>query len=313
MAHLRRAIHLDSPKIQGEVVAVAGVNGDAAYGKRRRLATELRLLRDLSGLTGRELAPRIGISQSKISRIEAGTALPSAAEVAGWAKAVGAPEETRRLLESLTDAARTEVDTWQAALEGRSHLQDDVRELEATARRTRSFQPYLVPGLLQTPDYAQRVFTMFKERVPGIDVPSAVAGRMSRQLALYEEGKEFEFIITDGALRWRPGPPRLLLAQLDRIAAMSTKDNLSIGIIPLLHVEATASISNGFVMYEADDASVSPVVLVETTHAGLTVRAADDVQAYRERWSALSRMARFGDEARAFLTELSADVRLIQD
>jgi transcriptional regulator with XRE-family HTH domain len=295
------------------VVAVARVNSDAAYGKRRRLATELRQLRDLRGMTGRELARRIGISQSKISRIEAGTALPSISEVARWAEAVDAPAETRCLLETLTKAAHTEVDTWQAALEGRPHLQDDVRELETTARRTRNFQPHLVPGLLQTPDYAQRVFTMFKERAPETDIPSAVAERMNRQLALYEEGKEFEFIITDGALRWRPGPPRLLLAQLDRIAAMSTKDNVSVGIIPLLQVEATDSISNGFVMYEAENASASPLVRIETIHAGLTVQAADDVKAYEEHWSALSRMARFGDEARAFLAELSAEVRTIQD
>jgi transcriptional regulator with XRE-family HTH domain len=294
-------------------MAVAGDNGDAAHGKRRRLATELRLLRDLSGITGRELARHIGISQSKVSRIEAGGALPSIAEVTAWTRAVGAPDETQKLLATLTDAARTEVDTWQEALEGRPHLQDDVRELEATAHRTRSFQPYLVPGLLQTPDYAQRVFTMFKERVPQIDVPSAVAGRMNRQLALYEEDKEFEFLITEAALRWRPGPPRLLLAQLDRISAMSTKGNVSVGIIPLLHVEATTSISHGFTIYERGDESHAAVVLVETNHAGLTVKAPDDVAAYQDRWSSQRRMARFDDEARAFLSELSAEVRAIGD
>ena len=64
-------------------------NGDTAHGKRRRLATELRLLRDVNGITGRELARRIGISQSKMSRIEAGVALPSIAEVTAWTPASG--------------------------------------------------------------------------------------------------------------------------------------------------------------------------------------------------------------------------------
>jgi transcriptional regulator with XRE-family HTH domain len=292
-------------------MAVAGDHGDAAHGKRRRLAAELRLLRDLHGITGRELARNIGISQSKVSRIEAGAALPSIAEVTAWSRALGASSETQRLLETLTDAARTEVETWQQALEGGKRLQDDIAEAEATACRTRSFQSVMVPGLLQTPDYAQRVVTMSKEQMPQIDVPSTVAERINRQSVFYEEDKRFEFLITEGALRWRPGPPRLLLAQLDRIATMSTKDNVSIGIIPLLRIEATAPLWHPFVILETDDGETPAVVRIEATHARLVVRAPDDLELYEKEWSSLRRMARFGDDARTFLDELSAEVRAI--
>jgi transcriptional regulator with XRE-family HTH domain len=293
-------------------MAVTGDNGDTTHGKRRRLATELRLLRDLSGITGRELAGRIGISQSKISRIEAGAALPSIAEVTAWTRAVGAPDDTQRLLETLTDAARTEIDTWQAALEGRPHLQDDIREREAAAGRARTFQTAVVPGLLQTPAYAQRVFTMFKTNVPQTSVAAAVAARLDRQLALYEDGKEFEFLLTEAALRWRPGRARLLVAQLDRIATVSTLDNVSIGIIPF-SAEAETVLSHGFAIYEGEDADTAPFVLVETDHAWLTVNAADDVAMYQNRWSSLWKMGRFGDEARAFLGELSDEIRATGD
>jgi transcriptional regulator with XRE-family HTH domain len=294
-------------------MTVPSDHGDAAHDKRRRLAAELRLLRDLHGITGRELARNIGISQSKVSRIEAGAALPSIAEVTAWSRALGASDETQRLLETLTDAARTEVETWQDALEGGKRLQDDTREMEATATGTRTFQSVMVPGLLQTPDYAQRVVTMSKERLPQVDVPSAVAERMNRQLIFYEEDKQFEFLITEGALRWRPGPARLLLAQLDRIATMSTKDNVSIGIIPLLQTEATAPIWHPFVILESHDDDTPAVVRVEVAHARLVVRAPDDLELYDKEWSWLRRMARFDDEARAFLTELSAEVRAIED
>lgn len=289
-------------------------SGDVVRGKRRRLANELRLLRDLNGISGRELAQRIGMSQSKISRIEAGAMLPSIGEVTAWAEAVDAPGETQQLLERLTEAARTEVETWQDALQGQPHhRQDDIRELEAMASRTRCFQPSILPGLLQTPDYAQRVFMMFKDWVPQIDVPSAVAARMNRQLAFYEDGKEFEFLITDNALLWRPGPAPLLLAQLDRIALMTTKANVSIGIIPLLRVQATTYGIHPFNIIETAEENSSVVVLVETDHAGLTVQAADDVDTYEKRWSALRRMAIFDDDARAYLGELSATVRAIEE
>lgn len=286
--------------------------GDAADSKRRRLATELRTLRELNGVSGRELARRIGISQSKLSRIEVGTALPSIDDVTAWAEAVGASDETQGLLERLTDAARTEVETWRDALVGRPHhLQDDIGRLEATASRARGFQPCMVPGLLQTSEYAQRVFSMLKERVPRVDVPKAVAGRMDRQLALYEEDKEFEFLITDAALRWRPGSPRPLLPQLDRIAQLSTKSNVSIGVIPLLHVDGTTPIMNPFTIIETKAEDSAALVLVETYHAGLTLRAPDDVAMHEEYWSELRRMAKFDDEARAYLSELSAEVRAV--
>ena len=290
---------------------MAGEGVDPVYGKRRRLANELRVLRDLSGLTGRELARLVGISQSKVSRIEAATAQPSIAEITAWTRATGATDETERLLATLADAARTEIDTWQAALEGRHQLQDEMREREAAAVLTRTFQPAIVPGLLQTPAYAQRAFSMFKSSAPQTSVAAAVAARMDRQLALHEAGKKFDFLITEAALRWRPGPPRLLVAQLDRIAMVSTLDNVSIGIIPFA-TEAETVYAHGFVILEEDDDS-SPFVLVEVDHAWLTVTARDSVALYQNRWSSLRKAAVFGDEARTFLDGLSAEMRATGD
>lgn len=290
---------------------MASKDVDAAYGKRRRLANELRVLRDLSGVTGRELARRIGISQSKVSRIEAATAQPSIAEVTAWARAVGASDEAERLLATLADAARSEVDTWQAVLEGRPQLQDEMRERELTADRARTFQPALVPGLLQTPAYAQRVFTMFKSSVPQTSVAAAVAARMDRQLALHEEGRQFEFLLTEAALRWRPGPPRLLVAQLDRIALVSTLENVSVGIIPF-SVEAETAYTHGFAIFEEDD-DPSPFVLVEVDHAWLTATGTENVALYQNRWSSLRKAAVFGDKARTFLDGLSAEMRSAED
>lgn len=298
-------------------MGVAGDNGEVAHGKRMRLATELRMLRDINGITGRELAGKIGISQSKVSRIEAGVVLPSAAQVTAWAKAVGAADKTQALLDRLTDASRTEVEDWYTTLEGRHSLQENARAREAAVRRTRTFQPNIVPGLLQTPDMAQRVLTMFKRTVPRTDVPTAAAERINRQGTLYEEGKEFEFIIGEPALRWRPGPPRLLLAQLDRIATLSTKDNVTIGIVPMFTVEARATLPLPFTIYETGDDAGDEVprtfVQIETLHAGIIVRAAEDVASYEREWAAQREMARFGDEARTLIKELIAEVQALSD
>lgn len=284
-----------------------------ARANRQRLAVELRRLRDAAGISGRELAQRIGVSQSKVSRIESGAATPSSDEVLAWAEAVAAPEATRGLLVELAEQAHTEVYAWQTALRERTHLQDDIQERERQARRIMVYQPSIIPGLLQTAEYAKRVLSLFQPPYAEHDIPAVLASRLDRQLALYEEGRKFHFLITEAALRWRPGPPKLLLPQLDRIASVSTLETVSIGLIPH-SVQVVTYISHGFVIFdEGDDERAGEdddetIVMVETVHANLTVKGRY-VADYRHRWSLLSQMAVFDDEARAFLAEVSADIQ----
>ncbi|GAA0998286.1 helix-turn-helix transcriptional regulator [Acrocarpospora macrocephala] len=274
-----------------------------------QLAAELRQLRELAGVSGRDLAQRIGVSQSTVSRIESGRVLPSLPLVTAWRKKVGASAETQDRLASLTEAAHTEANPWRVALRERGHLQDDVQEQETLARTVRVFQPSVVPGLLQTAEYARRVFSLFQVPYADADLAAAVAGRLRRQLALYESDRQFDFLITEAALRWRPGQPRLLLAQLNQIASIGTLENVSIGLIPQ-DVEALTCTSHGFVIYDDDDGAI---VSVDTIHANLAVRAPEDVDLYLERWSLLRRMAVFDDEANRFLARVASDVRAMAD
>jgi len=266
--------------------------------KQQRLAAELRRLREIAGVSGRELAQRIGISQSKVSRIESGATTPPAPAVAAWAEAVGASAETRARLAAMTEAVFAEVQAWRAALPVRGHLQDQIKEWEAAARTVRVFQPSVVPGLLQTAEYARRVFGLFHVSYADDDLAKAVAGRLNRQLALYDEERQFAFLLTEAALRWRPGPPRVLYAQLDRINSLTTLDNVTIGLIPY-DVEATTIIPAGFDILDGHDGE--SVVTIETQHANLVVTDADYVADYEQVWSLLTEMAVFDEKAQALL------------
>jgi transcriptional regulator with XRE-family HTH domain len=275
---------------------------------RQRLGSELRKLRKLAGLNGYQLAEQVGISQSKVSRIEAGSAVPTVQEAEAWARAVGASDEVLANLVGLAETALTEVETWRIALRhGLPHLQAEVRALEANARRISNFQPSLVPGLLQTAEYARRVFTL-ADVVGGQDYAGAVAARVSRQEILFDEDRRFEFLVTEGALRWRPGPPKVLLAQLDRVGSVATLSNVSIGLIPQ-DVEATAVASHGFVIYGDREDDGEPFIRVEVIHGELTVSDPEDVAIYRERFSRLSAAAVFDEEARTLLAKIVGDLR----
>lgn len=263
------------------------------------LAAELRQARELGGVSGRELARRIGISQSKVSRIESGTSLPSGPQVTAWAESVGAPAEIAQRLARLTEAAFAE---------SRLDVQGEIADMESQAALIRAFQPSLVPGLLQTAEYARRVFALFDPPYAKADIPALIASRLDRQLALYDETRGFEFLITEAALRWRPGPARILRGQLDRIATLGSLSNVRIGIIPLA-VEATVSSAHSFVILESEASprqeSSDGQVTVEVAHANLSVKDPRSLAIYRRRWALLDGMAIFGDAARAFLRDVS--------
>lgn len=287
---------------------VAAESTNSASTGRARLAAELRQLRGLSGVSGRELARRIDMSQSKVSRIEAGTVLPSLPEVVAWGAALAASTDTRQRLDALTRIAHREAQHWPALLEDRRHLQDEVQALETKAVRIREYQHSVVPGLLQTADYARRVFSLFQVPYSEEDRSAAVAARLRRQQLVFEPQRRFDFLITEAALRWRPGPPRLLLAQLDRLASISTLDNVSLGLIPL-GAEASTTLSHGFVIYDGRYDDHETLVAVEMIHGPVEVTDVEGVELYENRWSRLERMAIFDDPARSLLLALVDDIR----
>ena len=280
---------------------------DVLVSTRRRLSAELRRLREQAGLSGRQLAEQVGISQSKVSRIESGATIPTIPEVNGWAAAVNAPGSTAEVLLALADAAYTEVHPWDAAMREQPHLQDEIQELENRTGTKLVYEPSVVPGLLQTAEYVRRVFTMFEPAYAQLDIPAVVAGRLDRQIALFDPARRFEFLITEAALRLRLGPADVMLPQLDRIGSLSTLENVSIGLIAQ-DAEALTHVPHGFVVFEPCDHGADTLVLVETVHANLTVSGARHVALYRRQWSLLKQMAVFGAAARDLLALIASDI-----
>jgi hypothetical protein len=197
------------------------------------------------------------------------------------------------------------VHPWGSALQHGS-LQEGIQDQESTAKRIHAFQPSVVPGLLQTAEYARRVIALFYQQFPDTDPAAEIASRLHRQQALYDTDRHYEFLITEAALRWRPGPLQMQLGQLYHIASVSTLENVTIGLIPL-GVEATTLTTHGFVLYEGEERDAW--VTVETIHADMTVAAPEHMEIYRTRWSLLRETALFDDDAQEFLRMIVADLR----
>ena len=270
--------------------------------RRAALGAELKRLRELNGVSGRMVARALGISQSAVSRKEAGGAPLSLPEVTAWADAIHASEEDRGRLLWMAEQAVTEtipLESWHAET-GAAGIQHEIGMLERASRFIANFQPDFVPGLLQTAEYARRVLAAAGNPDPA----TAAVRRLDRQAILHDLSHRLEFIITEAALRWRTGPPDILVPQLDRIASLATLGNLTVEVIPLDADWRTAP-PYPFVLYEDRDDGAPPMAVAELPDQRIETA---NIEPYRRELEKLRRSALSGEDAIAFIRGLAANL-----
>jgi len=268
--------------------------------RRQELGAALRRLRKNAGLSGEEMAAALNISQSRVSRIELGQQVAAPAIVDSWARAAGTPDAERETLLGIAESAAAEMISWRKVeARGLAQLQEDSRQLEATAATILNFQIAGIPGLLQVPEYARRVIEA-GYHIGRPDIAGAVAGRMNRQAILYDGSRHLEFILAEAAVRWRLVPENLMRAQIEKVIDISTLDNVTIGIVPQA-VEVDVWHDHGFNILDDRGDNGDPVVHVETLTQGLTITEPDEVAAYKDRFTQMRQLAVTGDEARVLL------------
>jgi transcriptional regulator with XRE-family HTH domain len=270
--------------------------------RRQDLGATLRRLRKNAGLSGEEMAEALGISQSQVSRMELGQQVADPAVVENWGRVTGAPDIQGLL--GAAEAAAAELVSWRRTMaRGLARLQEDSRELEAGATAILNFQTAGVPGLLQVPEYARRVFAM-ERQASQADIAAAVAGRMNRQAILYEGSRRLEFVMTEAAARWRLGAASLMRAQIEKIITVASLENVTVGIIPQ-DTETDVWHDHGFNVLERQAEGDETVVHVETLTRGLTITDPADVAAYQDAFARLRKLAVTGEDAQALLRQIA--------
>jgi transcriptional regulator with XRE-family HTH domain len=268
---------------------------------RTQLGAELRAVRNLAGLTQRDLRDRIPTSQAAVSRYERGEGglPPTRQVVTKWLELCDAPEETRERILALTEAAHNEARTWPDMLGDASHLQGIAQEREAGARLVRVCQMTMVPGLLQTAEYARQLMPQ-ADPFNKFDHAAAVAARMDRQKLLYEEGRRFEFLIAEHALSWSPGPG-VMPAQLDRLTSMATLATVELAILPTKREQTLEW--HSFDLLELADGSAL-YVTTELVHGEHLISDPELVAPYVTLWDRLWEASVVGDQAIDLIRQL---------
>jgi transcriptional regulator with XRE-family HTH domain len=263
---------------------------------QQRLISILKGLRAGAGLTTYQLAERLNWSQSRVTRIENGNIQASADDADAWAEATGADPGTREDLAALAYSAWNEVRSWRVSHRGGlAARQREVSQMEHRATAIRQFQPEAIPGLLQSESYARHTLA-FADITEKGGIDKGAKARIGRQAILREPGRTFDFVLGEGALRWRPGPRELMSEQLGHLLAAAALPSVSLSVIPFDR-EAVQAYQHAFTIYRIPDGDT---VMVEFFHGETFPSTSAEIELYERLFAALRDSALHGDEALAF-------------
>lgn len=269
---------------------------------RSALGKRLRELRRSAGITGRELAESLSWPASKVSKLENGRQAPSTRDIRDWTRITGSEGEAQALLTSLHTLEIQHAE-WQSQLRGglRPH-QQELAEIDARTRSFRVFDPATIPGVLQTAEYARARFAegALLFGVPD-DIDYAVRARMQRQELLYRRDKQFHFVITEAALRYRRSALDVHITQLDRLMSLSALPNVRLGIIGF---GTRFTVGPWHAFWLRDERRVT----VETFSAELNLSQPREIELYTRVFEQMATVASYRREARALITRAIDDL-----
>jgi transcriptional regulator with XRE-family HTH domain len=255
--------------------------------KSRAIGAELRRAREAAGLSARQLALKLGIAHTTVGRWEAGQRAPRPTDVATVLAAVGAPNEVRH---ELIDLARdTEGRHWVASSfpEQRRQLAA-VLELERDAVKIVNVSSSLMPGLLQTADYARAM--MSAGQIASGEAETRVAIRIGRRdvIMRHRQPAELLAIVDESVLRRPIGGTATMVEQLRRLDEASRWTNVELRVMTL-SAGWHPALEGPFMLIEGADRL--PVVVLENRLSALFFHEFDDVEIYRRAVDTMLSMA----------------------
>lgn len=273
--------------------------------RRRRLGQELRRLREQKGMTAEEVAERLLVSQSKISRLENGRRSISQRDVRDLC---GVYEvEDRRIVESLMQMAK------ESRQQGWWHAFGDIPYsvyigLETDAASLRVYEPQVVPGLLQTQAYAEAVVAGALPEASAADIEKRVKVRMRRQERIHDTKNPLRLwaVVDEAALRRRVGGQQVMREQLERLIEFSRLPHVTVQALPFA-MGAHPGVNGQYAILEFPDAADSTVVYLEGVTSDLYLEKATDVQKYSVMYEHLRAQALNAEQTREFVEGIAKE------
>ncbi|MFF4710954.1 helix-turn-helix domain-containing protein [Streptomyces eurythermus] len=263
-------------------------NGPAV--RRRKLGAELRALRTGAGLTSGEAARLVGWHQSKVSRIETGASGVKPADLRLLLDAYGVRD--RHLRELLLILAGSEETggrhRWWHAYRGvLPPTYRDFISLESQASAMRTLETTVVPGLLQTAEYARAVTRAAVKDLDEDRLDTLVEVRLARQDVLRSDPPlALSAVLDEAVLRREVGGPGVMARQRRRLMEAARLPQVRLQVLPFT-AGAHIGLTGPFVIFSFPSTSDLDVVVLDQLTSSLYLERKEDLMAYSEAFSTL--------------------------
>jgi transcriptional regulator with XRE-family HTH domain len=247
--------------------------------RRKRLGIELRRLREQASLTCEEVGQRLDCSGTRISRMETGRISVRPGDVRELLEIYGVTGAEADPLVQLAREARQKgwwhtygqvLPTWFEAYVG----------LEAAAVRFRDFQSMVMPGLLQTEDYARAVLRAAPNPGSAEGIDRLVALRMERQAILSQANPpDLWVVLSENIIRVNVGGEAVMRTQLQRVIDVAEHSNVTLQVLPFTTAAHVQPISP-FTILEFPDAADPTVIYLEHLTGSLFLENEEEIRRY---------------------------------
>ncbi len=270
--------------------------------RRRELGVLLRTLRTERGWTVDYVAEQLECSPSKVSRMETGQRGAGARDVRDLADLYEVDDKQRERMVMLASEGKQRASWLPQNLPYSRYI-----ALEADATVISDYGLNVMPGLLQTPEYARATVRAVAPYYAPDVVEQRVIGRVARQQILAaDNAPQFEAVIDESVLHRVVESPAVMAAQLSRLLEVSELPNVGLRVIPY-DAGALPAVNNKFIVLHFS--AIPNVVFVEGLTADQYLDNPQDVDVYVRAFSALRNLAATPDETREIIDRKIAAFR----
>jgi transcriptional regulator with XRE-family HTH domain len=267
------------------------------------LGHHLRRLRQARSITVEAASQAIQASHAKISRLELGRVGFRESDVAKLLTVYGLTAEEERAA-FLALVRRSNVPGWW-------HQYSDIVPswfetylgLEQASSAIRTYQPQLIPGLLQIRQVARTIIQLGHPEESDDDIEHRVALRMARQEILTQPGAPLLWAVLEEQSLWRLNRPSLMRKQIEHLIMTAERPNINLQVIPI-HSNAHVAVGGSFTILRFADANLPDIVYLEQLTSALYLDKHQDVEHYRMIMDQLSVQAQSPKETIEFLYKI---------
>ncbi|MGC5342452.1 helix-turn-helix domain-containing protein [Streptomyces sp. DT171] len=279
--------------------------------RSRRLGAALKRLRLNALLDQEHAAEAVACSTAKISRIESGAVSARVGDVRVLLDLYGVEDEAeRKLMEKL--ARDSNKRGWWLNFDAKQSVREilgDFLSLESDATYIRTWQPILIPGLLQTPDYTRALTDASPDVLDDEAADLVIKVRQERRRVFEENGARFAAVIWEPALTGSMPTPAVHREQLAHLIKMAKQPNMTIQVLPLSEW-AAARVSPSFVGLSYARETSPEVVILDTVNNCVIMEERDAMTSYAHAFDTLRSAALTPTKSVAFIRKIMDSITI---